>query len=133
VTARALLLDVVILACAISAGIHGALIPDHLEEGVGPGAGFAVATVVLAALAVVLTLRPAPWSAAIAAAVFAGLIVAYGLAVTSGLPLLHPDREAVDSLALVTKAVEAVGLVAAAALMPRPARRLALRPKGTLT
>jgi len=50
--------DVVILACAISAGIHGALAPSHFAEGVGAGAGFVAATVVLALLAVVLTGRP---------------------------------------------------------------------------
>jgi hypothetical protein len=36
--------DVVILACAISAGIHGALAPKHFAEGVGAGAGFVAAT-----------------------------------------------------------------------------------------
>ena len=38
--------DVVILACAISAGIHGALVPTHFDEGAGAGAGFLLATVV---------------------------------------------------------------------------------------
>ena len=51
--------DVVILACAVSAGIHGALAPDHFDEGTGAGLGFVAATVVLAALVVWLTLRPA--------------------------------------------------------------------------
>ena len=32
--------DVVILACAISAGIHGALAPHHFSEGAGAGFGF---------------------------------------------------------------------------------------------
>jgi hypothetical protein len=42
--------DVVILACAISAGIHGALVPGHFEEGAGAGLGFVLAAVLLAAL-----------------------------------------------------------------------------------
>ena len=50
--------DALIVVCAISAGIHGALTPDHLSEGTGAGLGFLVATVLLAALAIVLTLRP---------------------------------------------------------------------------
>ncbi len=41
---------------------------------------------------------------------------------TTGLPLLHPDPEAIDGLALFTKAVELVGLVAAMHLLRR--RRL---------
>ena len=48
--------DVVIVACAVSAGIHGALVPEHLDESMGAGLGFVVATVLLAALAVGLTL-----------------------------------------------------------------------------
>ena len=40
VSARRLRRDVVILACAISAGIHGALVPDHFDEGDGAGLGF---------------------------------------------------------------------------------------------
>jgi len=124
--------DVVILACAISAGIHGALVPDHLEEGTGAGAGFVVATALLAALALGLTLRPASSTALVAAAVLlAGLIGSYGLAVTTGLPVLHPEPEPVEGLALVTKAIEAAGLVAAASLLRRRALVLTLQPKGT--
>jgi hypothetical protein len=43
------------------------------------------------------------------------------LAVTTGVPVLHPEPEPVDGLALFTKAVEATGLAAALNL---------LRPKG---
>jgi drug/metabolite transporter (DMT)-like permease len=127
--------DVVILACAVSAGIHGALVPGHFDEGTGAGLGFAAATVVLAALVVWLTRRPASVFAFTAAATaLAGLLVSYVLATTTGLPVLHPDPEPVDALALATKAIEAVGLLAASSLLWRP--RVALRvpqPKGTLT
>ena len=118
--------DLVVLACAISAGIHGALTSDHFAESVGAGVGFAVATVVLAGLVIALTLRPASVLAlAGAATVLAGLLAAYGLAITSGVPLLQPDPEPVDGLALATKAVEAIGLVAAVGVL---GRRTAARP-----
>jgi hypothetical protein len=125
--------DIVILACAISAGIHGALVPVHFDEGTGAGLGFVATTVTLAALVAALTLRPASALAlAGAAAVFAGLLVSYALATTTGLPVLHPDPEPVDGLALVTKAIEALGLLAASSLIRRPSIALTLpQPKGT--
>jgi CHASE2 domain-containing sensor protein len=127
--------DVVILACAVSAGIHGALVPGHFDESTGAGLGFAAATAALAALVVWLTRRPASRPAfATAAVTFAGLLAGYALAITTGLPLLHPDPEPVDGLALATKAIEAAGLLAATSLLWRP--RIAAtvpQPKGTLT
>ena len=125
--------DVVILVAAVSAGIHGALAPAHFAEGAGTGIGFVAATVLLAALAVAVTRRPASALAlGSAAAVFAGLLVSYLLAITTGLPLLHPEPEPVDGLALATKAIEAVGLLAASSLIRRPAVAVKLpHPKGT--
>ena len=118
--------DLVVLACAISAGIHGALTSDHFAESVGAGVGFAGTTVVLAGLVIALTLRPASVLAlAGAATVLGGLLAAYGLAISSGVPLLHPDPEPVEGLALATKAVEAIGLVAAVGVL---GRRAAPRP-----
>jgi nitrate/nitrite transporter NarK len=129
--------DIVILACAISAGIHGVLVPDHFEEGTGAGLGFAAATGLLAALVVALTLRPTSVLAlAGAAAVLLALLVSYALATTTGVPLLHPDPEPVDALAVSTKAIESVGLLAALNLLGRgrPAvARTVPQPKGTLT
>jgi hypothetical protein len=126
--------DVVIIACAVSAGIHGALVPGHFDEGTGAGLGFVAATVLLAGLAVWLTWRTANPSALAAAAVtFAGLLASYALATTTGLPVLHPDPEPVDGLALATKAIEAVGLLAATSLLWRPVAVIAPQPKGTLT
>ncbi|HWN22591.1 MAG TPA: hypothetical protein VNP93_11505 [Gaiellaceae bacterium] len=110
--------DVVILACAVSAGIHGALAPAHFAEGAGAGLGFVAATILLAGLAVVLTVRPASsLPLAGAAIVFTGLLVGYALATTSGLPVLHPQPEPVDGLALATKAFEVVGLATALDLL----------------
>jgi hypothetical protein len=127
--------DVVILACAISAGIHGALVPGHFDEGIGAGLGFLAATIALGGLVVWLTWRPASASALAAAAVtFGGLLASYALATTTGLPVLHPDPEPVDGLALATKAIEAAGLLAASGLLwrPRVAATLPQR-KGRLT
>ena len=109
--------DLVILACAISAGIHGALAPDHFAETTAAGLGFVAATVSLVVLAVAVTLRPTSALAlAGAAVVLAGLLVSYVLAITTGLPVLDPDPEPVDGLALATKAIELVGLLAATSL-----------------
>ena len=124
--------DLVILACAISAGIHGALVPGHFDEGTGPGLGFAAAAVALTGIVVWLTSRPASILAlAVAAATLAGMLASYALAVTTGVPLLHPHPEPVDGLALSTKAIEAVGLLAATSMLRR---RLAIThsPKGAL-
>jgi hypothetical protein len=112
--------DVVILTCAISAGIHGALAPEHFDEGTGAGLGFVAATMLLAPLAVWLTLRPDDrFALSGAVLVLAGLIASYALATTTGLPLLHPEPEPVDGLALVTKAIEAAGIAAASTLLWR--------------
>jgi drug/metabolite transporter (DMT)-like permease len=122
--------DLVIVACAISAGIHAALTPDHFGESAGAGIGFAASAVVLAALAVALTRRPGVLALAGAAAVLGGLLTAYALAVTTGLPALHPEPEPVDGLGLFTKVVELSGLAAAAHLV-RDAVPATPRPKGT--
>lgn len=128
--------DLVILACAISAGIHGALTPAHFDKGTGAGLGFLGATVALAAVVVALARRPGDITATAGAAlVLAGLLGSYALAITSGVPLLHPP-EPVDGLALFTKAVEAAGLLATAHLIwhERPALApVSPRPKGTTT
>jgi len=130
----ALRTDLVILTCAISAGIHAALVPDHFHEGTGAGLCFAVATVLLAFLAVVLTRKRTQLALAATTAVFAGLIGSYALVLTTGFPVLHPEPEAVDGLALFTKAIEAIGFVLAASLLRRQSLAITLtQPKGTLT
>lgn len=128
--------DALILACAISAGIHAALTPDHFAEGAGAGLGFLGAAVLLAALVAVLRRRATGAALLATAAVLAGLLGSYALAITSGLPLLHPDPEPVTGLALFTKAIEIAGLLAASHLLwpGRPAVAVThLRPKGRLS
>jgi hypothetical protein len=112
--------DLLIVTCAVSAGIHAALIPEHLEESTAAGGGFIAATVLLGALAIALTRRPDSPSVVLAAALtLAGLIVSYVLATTSGMPVLMPEPEPVESLALATKAVELLGIAAAWSLIRR--------------
>ena len=128
--------DLVIVACAISAGVHAALTPEHFAEGVGAGAGFLVAALLLAGLALALTRTSARWPATVAAVTFAGLLASYAAAITTGLPLLHPHAEPVDGVALGTKLVELIGLLGALHLLRRDHQRRAvthLRPKGLPT
>ena len=127
--------DVVILTCGVSAGIHGALAPAHFDEGSGAGLGFAGSTILLAGLAVALTVRPASaLPLAGAAVVLAGLLASYAFAITTGLPLLHPQPEPFGGLALATKAFEAVGLGSALHLLGwRPPVTSIPHPKGTPT
>jgi hypothetical protein len=120
VTLADLRIDVLILVCAVSAGIHGALVPEHFEEGTGAGLGFVAATVLLAVLAVALTRAPTQFTQLATAAVLAGLVASYAIVITTGLPVLHPDVEAVDGLALFTKAIEGLGLALAAVPLAQP-------------
>ena len=73
--------DVLILACAVSAGVHAALAPEH--------ASFVPAAVALGVLAVGLARSPAPLLVDGAIVVLGGLIVAYALAATTGIPLAY--------------------------------------------
>jgi hypothetical protein len=122
--------DLVIVSCAISAGVHAALAPAHPEEGAGAAAAFAVSAVLLACACIALTHRVSTPALAGAAIVLTALLAGYALAVTSGLPVVHPAPEPVDVLAGVTKAVELLGLVAALGLLRRrfPDTALTVRP-----
>jgi hypothetical protein len=125
--------DLVIVVCAISAGIHAALAPEHFRESTGAGVSFLAAAVILAAVAAALTRRPgSAFLLGVAAASCAGLLASYALAATTGLPLLHPEPEPVTGLALFTKGVEAVGLFAAVSSLTASSPLLP-RLKGTLT
>jgi hypothetical protein len=135
VTASVVERDVLIVACAISAGVHGALTPEHVREEATAGAGFLGSTVLLAVLCVALTYRPGSRVAvATAGAVLAGLLAAYTLAITTGVPLFHPEPEPADGLGLATKVIELVGLGVAIHLVTnrRSVGRLTrLQPKET--
>lgn len=112
--------DVLIVICAVSAGVHAALAPEHLRESAVTGGGFIVATVVLLGLIVVLTARPDSHPALVATVLtLVGLLAGYALVAAHGIPVLHPEQEPVDGVALVTKGAELVGLVVALGLMRR--------------
>src|SRR5436190_10754040 len=112
--------DLLIVMCSVSAGVHAALVPEHLAESAAAGGGFIAATVLLAGLIVALARRPdSRLVVGAAAATLVGLLVSYVLAVTSGMPVLMPSPEPVEAVALATKAVEALGLAAAWGLLRR--------------
>lgn len=76
------------------------------------GASFVVAVALLVAVGAALALRPRSLRAAQAAALLlAGLIGAYTVSRTSGIPLLSPEPETVDVVGLTTNVVQALGLV----------------------
>ena len=123
--------DVVMVACAASGGVHAALVPSHLRESAAAGVAFLVAALALGGLTIWLTRRPESRPALAGAGVLlAGLLAGYALATTTGLPVLHPSEEPVQALGLATKAVELLGLVAAASALRRRLPRIQPQAKG---
>ena len=109
---------VVLVACAMSAVAHAALVPEHLREATQLGVAFIASAVLLLAAAALLATRPRSIRAASAAALlFAGLIAAYAASRTTGIPWLEPEAESVDAIGLATKLVEALGLLFALKLI----------------
>jgi hypothetical protein len=114
----------IVVVCAASAGVHAALVPDHLREG-GPRLGGAfVLSAVLAALAAVALRRPQQAAVAKATYLATGLMllgtaVAYVLSRTSGLPFLIPDPEELDPIGAVITAAEVLGGLASLFLITR--------------
>ena len=114
----------VVLVCAASAGVHAALVPEHLREG-GPRLGGAfVLSAVLAALVAVVLRKPLQARAARAAFLAAALVLlgtaaAYVLSRTSGLPFLIHDPEELDPIGAVTSAAEVLGGLASLFLITR--------------
>jgi hypothetical protein len=119
---------IVVFACAASAGAHAGLVPEHLYAEPRVGVAFLVAIVLLLATTAALTIRPDdPRIATAAAVLFASLIVAYAASRTTGIPLLAPDREALDTVGVATKVVEVAGL-ALALWLSQPSGRRRRRP-----
>jgi hypothetical protein len=106
--------NLVIVACAASAGVHAGLVLAHLGEDPKLGVAFALAAVLLLAVTVALVRTNLPRRpAALAGGLLAALIVAYAASRTVGLPLAREHTEPLDALGLVTQAVDAMGLIAA--------------------
>ncbi len=97
-----------------SAGMHAALVPEHLKEMPPLGWSFIVAAVLGAALACALVTRPGDRRLARLAALFlAGEVVAWIVFVTVKVPGFDGTPESIETIALVCKAVELVGLALA--------------------
>ena len=124
--------NVVLIACAASAGVHAGLVPAHLDENLWLGVAFAGSVGLLLALTVSLARIGGPRPrAAPAAAVLAALIVAYSLSRTVGLAPLEEHVEPVDAIGLLTQGVQAAGLVAALLLCHPSGGASARCQKGT--
>jgi hypothetical protein len=104
-------IDFLVVAGAVSAGVHAGLAPEHLHGWLPLGASFVAAAAAAALGVAALVLRPASvWPPR---------------ALGAALPPLDPDREPVDLLGVCTSALEAAGFVAAYRLV------LAYTPGGT--
>lgn len=103
--------DLLVVTCAVSAGVHAALAPEHFDESVVTGLGFVASAAVLAALVVALNRGVAERLVlGASAANFAALLLLYAFAATTGVPVLHPDVDPVDAVGIGTKAIELLGL-----------------------
>ena len=102
----------VVAACAVSAGAHAGLVPEHLREAPQLGVAFVAASALLLAAATALAIRPGSLGAALGAALLlAGLVAFYTASRTTGIPLLEPRAEPLDAVGVTTKLVEVLGLV----------------------
>lgn len=118
----------VVFACAASAGAHAGLAPSHLQSEPRMGVAFVVAVLLLLATGLLAALRPADVHVASAAALlFVGLIAAYIISRTTGIPVLQSDPESLDAIGVATNVVEAVGF-ASALLLTQPGRLRIGRP-----
>jgi hypothetical protein len=126
--------NVVAACCAASAGVHAALVPEHLRENALLGTGFAVAAVLLLASTLALSGRRAasPLAAPATALLLAALIGAYALSRTVGLTFIGEDVESVDGVGVATQVIQAVALAAAIALT-NPASALTALARGKET
>ena len=120
--------ELLMVAVAGSAGVHAALAPAHAAEGLAIAVMFALSAGVLGAVAVAVDGAGRPAVYALAAALLASLLTAYAASrLTTLWPLAHAEN--VDAIGLLTKLLEAVGLVAALCLLWIPADgKRAVRP-----
>src|SRR5436309_11698471 len=91
---RAAAADVVLFMCAASAGIHAGIVPEHLREEPPLGVAFVITVALMLGLGAAIAFRPLSRRlASVASLVFGGLIAAYVVSRTTGIPFLSPDRE----------------------------------------
>jgi hypothetical protein len=113
------------LAVTFSAGIHAALVPEHLKEMPPLGYSFILAAVIGAGIAWALVTRPNDRRIpAIALLFLAGQILTWVLFVTVHVPGFSGTPESIEAIALVSKAAELFGI--AVGLPLAGSRRLTL-------
>jgi 4-amino-4-deoxy-L-arabinose transferase-like glycosyltransferase len=118
------------LAVTFSAGIHAALAPEHLKEMPPLGYAFIVAAAIGAVLAWALVSRPSDRRIPLLAGLFClGQIVMWALFVTTSVPGFAGTPEPVETIALVSKAAELLGVALALQLIAP--RRHAARPRSS--
>ena len=105
------------LAVMFSAGIHAALVPEHLQEMPPLGWSFIAAAAIGVALAWALVAYPEDRLFAKLAAVFLAVeVLAWVVFVTVRVPGFMGTPEPVETIALVCKAAELIGLWLAVAI-----------------
>ncbi len=96
------------LAVVFSAGIHVALVPEHLKEMPALGFAFILAAVVGGVIALGLVVSPDDRRIPLLAGLFClGQIAVWVLFVTVRVPFFPGTPEPVETIALVSKAAEA--------------------------
>jgi hypothetical protein len=111
------------LLVTFSAGIHAALVPEHLKEMPPLGYAFIAAAAIGCLLSCALISRPDDPRLPLLAGLFCvGQIAAWALFVTVHVPGFAGTPEGIETIALVSKAVElaAVALAFPLALRRRP-------------
>lgn len=105
------------LSCALSAGVHLALVPEHTHESLILAGGFAATALALFSTGAWIERRPVTSrGAAAAAALLVVLIGLYAASRSIGLPGVS-DAEPLDLVGALTQGVQLVGLAAALTLM----------------
>jgi hypothetical protein len=108
----------VALVCALAAGVHLGLVPEHLEESVGLGSGFVVAAVLLAAAAAAVRRTEDPLTVSVVGLVLLLVAGAYLLSRTTGIPGLIARPESPDPLGIAVSLLEAAAALACLRLNP---------------
>ena len=123
ITSTARLAGLLAFCVTFSAGIHAALAPEHLKEMPPLGYAFIAAAAIGSLLACALISRPDDPRIPLLAGLFClGQIAAWALFVTVRVPGFAGTPEAIETIALVSKAAElaAVALAFPLALPHRP-------------
>jgi hypothetical protein len=100
------------LAVTFSAGIHAALVPEHLQEMPRLGYAFVAAAAIGGVLACTLVSLPDNRRISLLAGLFClGQIAAWALFVSAPVPGFSGTPEPIETIALVSKAIELAGVV----------------------